>query len=162
MPPALGSVLCGSPRLSNCSREQFRPCLPKLRCIYVPTETNKLRLRLVEQAGPTTNDFSKRRGICSLAHTTLITNNLLPHSPQRYTMKTQQPDDHADGSQQHRALFQKARDHLNPGPFFRFVTYFYAERKIAVFLLIHAVCTLVVWGKLHSLYHLDLLNQRRV
>jgi hypothetical protein len=76
-------------------------------------------------------------------------------------MKTQQPDEHADGSQQHRALFQKAREHLNPGPFFRFVTYFYAERKIAVFLLIHAVCTLVVWGKL-LLDYLDLRNQIRL
>jgi NRPS condensation-like uncharacterized protein len=71
-------------------------------------------------------------------------------------MKTQQSDDHANESEQQRALFQKARDHLHPGPFFRFVTYFYAERKLAVFLLIHAVCTLVVWGKLQ---YLDLLNQ---
>jgi hypothetical protein len=121
----------------------------------------------VEQVGTSTNDFSKRPGTCSLARTTLITKSLLPQSPNRYTMcskmKTQHPDDHAeDGSQQHRALFQKARDHLNPGPFFRFVTYFYAERKIAVFLLIHAVCTLVVWGKLHNHDHLDLLNQIRV
>jgi hypothetical protein len=90
----------------------------------------------------------------ALAHMTLITKLSPSIIPNRYTMrskmKTQQPDDHADGSQQDRALFQKARDHLNPGPFFRFVTYFYAERKIAVFLLIHAVCTLVVWGKLHT------------
>jgi hypothetical protein len=65
-------------------------------------------------------------------------------------MKTQQPDDHAGGSQQHRAFFQKACDHLNPGPYFGFVTYFYAGRKIAVFLLIHAVCILIVWGKLQT------------
>jgi hypothetical protein len=63
--------------------------------------------------------------------------------------KTQQSNDHADkGEEQQRALFQKARDHLDPGPLFRFVTYFYAERKIAVFLSIHAICTLVIWGKL--------------
>jgi hypothetical protein len=60
----------------------------------------------------------------------------------------QQSDDYVNTSEQQRALFQKARDHLHPGPFFRFVTYFYAERKIALFLLIHAICTLVVWGKL--------------
>jgi hypothetical protein len=68
--------------------------------------------------------------------------------------KTQQSDDHANKGEQQRALFQKARDYLDPGPLFRFVTYFYAERKIAVFLLIHAICTLVIWGK--SQY---LLNQ---
>jgi hypothetical protein len=73
--------------------------------------------------------------------------------------KTQQSDDHANKSDQQRALFQKARDHLDPGPFFRFVTYFYAERKIAMFLLIHAVCTLVIWGKLQ---YLDPLNQANI
>jgi hypothetical protein len=75
--------------------------------------------------------------------------------------KTQQSDDHANKIEQQRLLFQKARDHLDPGlgPFFRFVTYFYAERKIAMFLLIHAVCTLVIWGKSQQI---NLLNQTKV
>jgi hypothetical protein len=41
VPPELGSGLCGFPRLSYCSREQFRPFLP----LYLPTETNRRRLR---------------------------------------------------------------------------------------------------------------------
>jgi hypothetical protein len=65
----------------------------------------------------------------------------------------QQPDDHANPLEQQRALFKKAREHLDPGQFFRFVTYFYAERKIAVFLLMHAVCTLVLWGKFQHISH---------
>jgi hypothetical protein len=71
----------------------------------------------------------------------------------RSNMKTQQSNNHANKSEQQRALFQNAREHLveRSGPFFRFVTYFYAERKMAVLLLIHAVCTLVVWGKLQDL-----------
>jgi hypothetical protein len=70
----------------------------------------------------------------------------------------QQSDDHANPREQQRALvFKKARKHLHPGPFFRFVTYLYGERKIAVFMLMHAVCTLVVWGKLQ---HIDLLNRK--
>jgi hypothetical protein len=92
----------------------------------------------------------------ALAHMTPVTTFSPSTISNRYTMsskmkmKTQQSDDHTDGSQQHRELFQKARDHLIPGPLFRFVTYVYAERNMAVFLLIHAVCTLVVWGKLQS------------
>jgi hypothetical protein len=67
-------------------------------------------------------------------------------------METPQPDNHAKNrGEQERALFRKAREHLDPGPVFRFVTYFYAERKMAVLLLMHAVCTLVVWGKLQGL-----------
>lgn len=46
-----------------------------------------------------------------------------------------------------RAIFQKARQYLNPGCFFRSIVYFYAERKIIVFFWIHFVCTLVIWGK---------------
>jgi NRPS condensation-like uncharacterized protein len=70
-------------------------------------------------------------------------------------VKTQHSDDHAYESEQQRALFQKARQHLASGPLFRFATSFYAERKIAVLLFTHAVCTLVVWSKLQ---YLDLLN----
>jgi hypothetical protein len=46
-------------------------------------------------------------------------------------------------SEQHEHC-SKARDHLDPGPFFRFVTYFYAEQRYFGVLLIHAVCTLII------------------
>jgi hypothetical protein len=95
---------------------------------------------------------------------TPITIHFTPSTiPNRYTMpsKKQQSDDCVNKSEQQRALFQKARDHLDPGPFFRFVTYFYAERKIAVFLLIHAICTLVIWGKLQYLA-LHVLSQTNI
>ncbi len=73
-------------------------------------------------------------------------------------MKTQQSDDHVNESEQQQTLFQKARDHLHPGPFFRFVTYFDAECKRAIFLVMHAVCTLVIWGKSQQI---DLLKQTK-
>ena len=43
-------------------------------------------------------------------------------------------------------VFQKARHYLNPGCFFRFVTYWFAERKLFTFFWIHCIATLVVWG----------------
>jgi len=45
------------------------------------------------------------------------------------------------------AIFDMARQYLNPGRFFRYVTYLYAQRKELVFLAIHIVSTLVVWSK---------------
>jgi len=45
-------------------------------------------------------------------------------------------------------LFSEARHCIrNPTPFFRFVTQFFAERKIGVLLMMHLISTLVIWGK---------------
>ena len=49
--------------------------------------------------------------------------------------------------QEERVIFEKARQFLKPGPFFRFVTYLYAERKLVVFFLIHFMCTMIIWGE---------------
>ena len=49
--------------------------------------------------------------------------------------------------QDEREIFDKARQCLKPGPFFRFVTYLYAERKLIVFFLIHFMCTIIIWGE---------------
>ena len=66
-----------------------------------------------------------------------------------------------------RLIFNKAGQFLKPGPFFRLVTYLYAERKMVVFFLIHLTCTLIVWGKrlkelrFQSLYLISLLTFSR-
>jgi hypothetical protein len=44
-----------------------------------------------------------------------------------------------------RAVFEKAKEYLRPGCFFRFVTNIYTERKLFLFLWIHCVCTVVIW-----------------
>lgn len=46
-----------------------------------------------------------------------------------------------------RAIFQRASELLQPGPFFRLSTYLYAERKLYVFFFVHLMCTIVVWCK---------------
>lgn len=46
-----------------------------------------------------------------------------------------------------RNLFEAAKTYLKPGRLFRSTSYLYAERKIAVFFLVHLVGTLIVWGK---------------
>ena len=51
-----------------------------------------------------------------------------------------------------RAVFQKARHYLLPGPFYRAIVHLYAERKLLVFFCIHFVSTMVVWGKFRRLY----------
>ena len=48
--------------------------------------------------------------------------------------------------QREKELFQKARQYLNPGRFFRLVTFLFAERKLLTFFWVHAIATLVVWG----------------
>jgi hypothetical protein len=53
--------------------------------------------------------------------------------------------------EEERAIFQKARQYLNPGCFFRLIVYLYAERKLIVFFWIHFFSTLVVWGKFISI-----------
>jgi hypothetical protein len=124
----------------------------------------------VEQFGKIKNGFSKDEALYSQFSPSTILNRSKLESRVQVSdfdsmnsmcskTKTQQSGDHANKIEQQRLLFQKARDHLNPGPFFRFVTYFYAERKIAMFLLIHAVCTLVIWGKSQQI---DLLNQTKM
>lgn len=49
--------------------------------------------------------------------------------------------------EEEKALFHKARQYINPGMFFRFFTYLYAERKLFTFFWIHCVATLIVWRK---------------
>jgi predicted ferric reductase len=44
-----------------------------------------------------------------------------------------------------RTVFEKAKEHMQPGCFFRFVTNIYTERKLFLFLWIHIVCTAVIW-----------------
>lgn len=68
------------------------------------------------------------------------------------------------------AFFRKAKELVRPGRLFRFVTSVYADRKLLVFLWIHCVCTLVVWGEsisacepvlfMHARYILPLLSNR--
>jgi hypothetical protein len=56
-------------------------------------------------------------------------------------------DDSADGKREEgRYIFEKAREYLNPGRFFRLVVRLYAERKLLVFFWIHFVSTMVIWG----------------
>ena len=54
--------------------------------------------------------------------------------------------------EEERAVFQKARQYLLPGPFYRAIVHLYAERKLLVFFCIHFVSTMVVWGKFRRLY----------
>jgi len=44
-----------------------------------------------------------------------------------------------------RALFQEARNHLNPSRFFRWITNFYAQRKLNIFFCVHLISTIVIW-----------------
>jgi hypothetical protein len=48
--------------------------------------------------------------------------------------------------EEERAVFQKARHYLLPGPFYRAIVHLYAERKLLVFFWIHFVSTMIVWG----------------
>jgi len=48
-------------------------------------------------------------------------------------------------SQDDRALFEKARNHLNPSPFFRWIICLYGQRKLYIFFFIHFVSTIVIW-----------------
>lgn len=50
-----------------------------------------------------------------------------------------------DSSQDDRAVFEKARNLLNPSRFFRWVTYLYAQRKMNIFFFIHFTSTIVIW-----------------
>jgi hypothetical protein len=57
-------------------------------------------------------------------------------------------DDSLNGRRdEEREIFQKARQYLNPGCFFRSIVYLFAERKIIVFFWIHFMSTMVIWGK---------------
>ncbi len=44
-----------------------------------------------------------------------------------------------------RALFEKARNLLNPSRFFRWVIYVYAQRKMNILFFIHFASTIVIW-----------------
>ena len=48
-------------------------------------------------------------------------------------------------SQDDKAIFKKARNHLNPSRFFRWITYLYAQRKMNIFFFIHFASTIVIW-----------------
>ena len=48
--------------------------------------------------------------------------------------------------EQAEAVFKRAKQYLELGPIFRFVSYLYAERKMLVFLAVHVVVTISVWG----------------
>jgi hypothetical protein len=50
-----------------------------------------------------------------------------------------------------RAIFEKARRYLLPGPFYRTIVHLYAERKLLVFFWVHFISTIVVWGKFRRL-----------
>lgn len=52
-----------------------------------------------------------------------------------------------DDIEQEKMIFDKARQYLTPGIFFRFFTYLYSERKLLVFFWIHFMCTMTVWSK---------------
>lgn len=62
----------------------------------------------------------------------------------------QEVDVDSDAALKEKAIFDKARHYLNPGMFFRFFTYLYAERKLLTFFCVHFVITLVVWGEYHK------------
>ncbi|CAB9511565.1 generating NADPH oxidase heavy chain subunit [Seminavis robusta] len=49
-------------------------------------------------------------------------------------------------AKQEKEIFDKARQYLHPGIFFRYFTFLYAERKLLTFFWVHFVATLVVWG----------------
>ena len=42
--------------------------------------------------------------------------------------------------------FDSARKYLEPGRFFRWITWAYAERQVLVLWMIHVVATLMIWG----------------
>ena len=44
-----------------------------------------------------------------------------------------------------RAVFEKARNLLNPSRFFRWIIYLYAQRKMNIFFFIHFASTIVIW-----------------
>lgn len=44
-------------------------------------------------------------------------------------------------------VFDKARQYLRPGAWFRFVTYLYAERKLLVFFFLHFMATMITWSE---------------
>jgi predicted ferric reductase len=48
-------------------------------------------------------------------------------------------------SQDDRAVFEKARNLLNPSRFFRWIIYLYAQRKMNIFFFIHFTSTIVIW-----------------
>ena len=50
-----------------------------------------------------------------------------------------------------KSLFEKVYQYVKPSPFFRFVVYLYAERKLLVFFWIHFVCTMIIWGQYHEI-----------
>ena len=52
-----------------------------------------------------------------------------------------------DGRAREQYLMSKSKEFLKPGPLFRTVTQLYAERKLVLFLTIHYIVTLIVWGK---------------
>ena len=61
-----------------------------------------------------------------------------------------------DGRAREQYLMNKSKEYLQPGPVFRTVTRLYAERKLYLFLTIHYIVTLIVWGKLvASLYSVN-------
>jgi hypothetical protein len=62
--------------------------------------------------------------------------------------QTSASDDESDENcDSMRELFKKSYEYIKPGPFFRFVVNFYAERKLFVFFWIHFVTTMIIWGK---------------
>jgi hypothetical protein len=44
-------------------------------------------------------------------------------------------------------IFDKVRQYLRPGPWFRFITYLYAERKLVIFFLVHFMATMITWSE---------------
>lgn len=51
-----------------------------------------------------------------------------------------------DMEQAEREIFVGARHYLNPGPFFRYIVYLFAERKLLVFSAVHFACTMIIWS----------------
>ena len=48
-------------------------------------------------------------------------------------------------NQEDRAVFEKARNVLDPSRFFRWIIYLYAQRKMNIFFFIHFTSTIVIW-----------------
>lgn len=59
--------------------------------------------------------------------------------------KALKPLEREEEREEERAIFHQARQCLTPGPWFRFVTHLYAERKLLIVFWVHLVATLVIW-----------------
>ena len=76
--------------------------------------------------------------------------------PRRDAFETRTSDDNSEegdndtdetdsSNSSNQSVFRKARKHLNPSGFFRWIIYLYAQRKLNIFFFIHFTSTMVIW-----------------